>query len=80
MISLTLRDEDGKPIKKIGLFKSYRTIGEYLVKHGEVGRYYAMPLNIKTLAGIKEISVNKRWFDEDLQEWDAEVEMEGSFY
>jgi hypothetical protein len=80
MISLTLRDKDGKPIKKIGLFKSYRAIGEYLVKHGEVGKYYAMAKNIKSLAGIKEISVNKRWFDEDLQEWDAEVEMEGSYY
>ena len=80
MISLTLRDKGGKPIKKIGSFKSYRAIGEYLVKHGKVGKYFAMAKNIKTLAGIKEISVNKRWFDEDLQEWDAEVKMEGSYY
>lgn len=80
MIALALRDENGKPIKKIGRFKSYKEIGYYLIKHGEVGKYYAMPLNIKTLAGIKEISVNARWFDEDLQEWDAEIEMEGSYF
>ncbi len=60
--------------KKIGYFKSYTAIGEYLAEHGETGSYYAMPCNIKSIAGIKEIHVIKHSHN------DIEIEMEGSNY
>lgn len=62
-----------------GFFKSYVLVGKYLVEHGETGLYYAIPKNIKSIAGMKEINVKKYW-DEDLKQWEREIEMEGSYY
>ena len=70
MISLI----DSTRNKKIGLFKSYVAIGEYLSKNGETGKYYAVPQNIKSIAGMKEINVVK------YSDGDVEIEMEGSYY
>ena len=75
MISLVRLD----PKEKFGYFRSYRDIGEFLAKSGETGKYYAIPKNIKTIAGIKEINVKKYW-DEYEKKWDREIEMEGSYY
>ena len=60
--------------KKIGYFKSYKDIGEYLSVNGETGKYYAVPKNIKSIVGMKEINV-KKYSDDDI-----EIEMEGSYY
>jgi len=57
-----------------GFFKSYKAIGEYLAQHGETATYWARPLNISTIAGLKEIHVIKHASD------DIEIEMEGSNY
>jgi len=75
MISLVRLD----PKEKLGYFRSYRDIGEFLAKSGETGKYYATPKNIKTVAGIKEINVKKYW-DEYDKKWNREIEMEGSYY
>lgn len=76
MISLR---KEGKNTKREGYFRSYQAIGEYLAKNGETGKYYAIPKNIISLAGMKEINVKKYW-DEDLKRWEREIEMGGSFY
>jgi len=76
MISLRKAEKNSK---REGYFKSYEAIGEYLAKHGETGKYYAIPKNIKSLAGMREINVEKYW-DEDLERWEREIEMEGSYY
>lgn len=75
MISLR---RDGQK-ERIGYFRSYRAIGEYLAEHGETGKYWAIPKNIVSLAGIKEINVVKFW-DKYQEKWDREIEMEGSHY
>ena len=62
-----------------GFFKSYREIGKYLAENGETGKYYAIPKNIKSIAGMKEIRVEKYW-DEYQKKWEREIEMEGSYY
>jgi len=76
MISLR---KEGKNTEREGYFRSYKAIGEYLAKNGETGRYYAIPKNIVSLAGMKEINVTKYW-DEDLERWEREIEMQGSYY
>jgi len=68
-----------KPKEKLGYFKSYITIGEFLAKNGETGKYYAIPKNIKSIAGIKEINVKKYW-DKYNKKYEREIEMEGSYY
>ncbi len=65
--------------KKFGYFRSYRDIGKFLARNGETGKYYAIPKNIKTIAGIKEINVTKYW-DKYNNKYDREIEMEGSYY
>jgi len=75
---ISLRAEGNK--ERIGYFKSYKSIGEYLAKHGETGKYYAIPKNITMLAGMKEINVINHGFSEDDDEMDIEIEMEGSYY
>ncbi|MBC8500021.1 MAG: hypothetical protein H8D39_05820 [Candidatus Atribacteria bacterium] len=65
--------------KKYGYFRSYRDIGEFLDCNGETGKYYVIPKNIKSIAGIKEINVKKYWNEYD-KKWDREIEMEGSYY
>ncbi len=65
--------------KKYGYFRSYVEIGEFLAKNGETGKYYAVPKNIKSIAGIKEINVKKYW-DKYNERWDREIEMDGSYY
>ena len=75
---ISLRATNGKG--RIGYFKSYRAIGDYLAKHGETGKYYAIPKNITSLAGMKEINVINHGFSEDDDEMDIEVCMEGSYY
>ena len=62
-----------------GYFKSYKDIGEYLAQNGETGIYYAIPKNIRTIAGIKEIKVEKYW-DKYLGRYEREIVMEGSYY
>ena len=74
---ISLRKQDKK--EREGFFRSYRAIGEYLVENGETGIYYAIPRNIKSTAGMKEIKVEKYW-DDDLKRWEREIEMEGSYY
>jgi len=74
---ISLRKDQEK--EREGYFKSYKEIGEYLARHGETGRYYAIPKNIVSIAGMKEINVEKYW-DEDLGKWEREIEMEGSYY
>jgi len=73
MISLRKNKE------RIGYFRSYSQIGEWLAKNGETGRYYAIPKNITSLAGMREINVRKYW-DEYEERYDREIEMEGSYY
>ena len=66
--------------KRVGYFRSYRDIGEFLSKNGETGKYFAIPKNIKSLAGIKEIEVINHGYSEDDDAIDIEVAMEGSNY
>ena len=75
---ISLRNTDTK--ERIGYFKSYRAIGEFLSKHGETGKYYAIPENIKSIAGMKEINVINHGYSKDDDAMDIEVEMEGSNY
>ena len=76
MISLIAKDKG-----RIGYFKSYKAIGEYLANHGETGKYYAIPKNIKSIAGIKEIYVKQyEMAEEDGGGIGREIEMEGSCY
>jgi len=74
---ISLRKDQKK--EREGYFKSYKAIGEYLAENGETGRYYAIPKNIVSIAGIKEINVKKYW-DDDLERWEREIEMGGSYY
>jgi len=60
--------------QRLGFFRSYVQIGEWLTLHGTTGTYWAIPGNIKTLAGMKEIHVV------ELDEGEREIEMEGSYY
>jgi len=60
--------------KKIGCFKSYKDIGEYLSINGESGKYYVRPKNSRSIVAIKEINVRKYSND------DIEIEMGGSYY
>ena len=83
MISLITQNKL-HPLKRvrIGSFRSYRAIANWLSENGETGIYYAIPTNIKSLAGIKEIHVCKYWNAESDREeagWDREIEMEGSY-
>ena len=78
-ISLIQADKKGEPKKKIGVFKSYRDIGEWLSRHGETGKYYAIPKNIRNIGGIRVINVEKYRREED-GKWDRIIEMEGSCY
>ena len=66
--------------KKMGYFRSYRDIGEFLSKNGETGKYFAIPKNIKSIAGMKEIEVINHGYSEDDDEMSIEVTMEGSEY
>ena len=66
--------------KKKGYFRSYRDIGEFLSKNGETGKYFAIPKNIKSIAGMKEIEVINHGYSEDDDEMSIEVTMEGSEY
>ena len=75
MISLRMI---GNP-DRLGYFKSYRDIGEWLSKNGETGTYHAIPKNIVSIAGIKEIKV-KKYMDEYTGQWEREVCMSGSYY
>ena len=54
MISLVMNEPRRE---RVGSFKSYVDIGEYLSKHGETGKYFAIPDNIKSIAGMREIIV-----------------------
>ena len=74
MISLILNNKE-----KIGHFKSYKAIGEYLAENGKTGKYYALPKNIINIAGIKEINIKKYW-DKYNGKWEREIEMDGSYY
>ena len=56
-----------------------RCASKSMEQYGETGRYYAIPKNIVSLAGMKEINVTKYW-DEDLERWEREIEMQGSYY
>ena len=64
---------------KLGTFKSYKEIGEWLAENGETGSYYVLPANMTSLAAIKEIKVDKYW-DEYEKRWEREIEMEGSYF
>ena len=75
---ISLRQDKTK--QRIGFFRSYKAIGEYLAKFGETGKYYAIPKTIATLAGMKEINVINHGFSKDDDAMDIEVEMEGSYY
>lgn len=75
---ISLMDTNGKG--RIGYFKSYKAIGDYLANHGETGKYYAIPKNITSLAGMKEINVINHGFSKDDDAMDIEIEMEGSRY
>ena len=75
---ISLMDANGKG--RIGYFKSYKAIGDYLSNHGETGKYYAIPGNITSLAGMKEINVINHGFSEDDNAMDIEIEMGGSNY
>ena len=67
--------------KNEGSFRSYIAIGKYLAEQGETGVYYAIPSNIKSIAGMKRIDVTKRWEDdEDGARYEREIIMEGSYY
>jgi len=74
MISLIFEAKE-----KIGYFKSYIAIGEFLANNGKTGKYYAMSKNIKSIAGIKEINVKKYW-NKYNKKYEREIEMEGSYY
>ena len=77
MISLRRVGSD----KREGWFKSYRSIGEYLAKYGEEGDYYAIPSGIKSLAGMRLITV--KLYNEDELDGGGigrEICMEGSYY
>jgi len=75
MISLRIPGQK----ERIGFFRGYRDIGKWLANNGETGTYYAIPKNIRSIAGIKEIKVKKYW-DEDLEQWEREICMNGSYY
>ena len=66
--------------EKLGIFKSYKDIGEFLSKQGKTGRYFAIPKNIKSIAGMKEITVINHGYSSDDDAIDIEVNMEGSNY
>ena len=67
--------------KREGYFRSYKAIGEYLAENGETGTYYAIPKNIKSIAGMKEIHVIKYWVDdEEGARWERTIEMDESYY
>lgn len=74
-LSKLLVDATGteRSCKKCGRFRSYVAIGEWLVKHGETGKYYALPDNIKSIAGMKIINVEKI-------NNERIIEMDGSYY
>jgi len=74
-------DKKGRLIdsEHCGKFKSYAEIGEWLANNGETGKYYAIPSGIVGIAGIKDINVVKYWDDEQ-EQWEREIEMEGSYY
>lgn len=74
---ISLRKEHRK--EREGYFKSYKAVGEYLAENGETGRYYAIPKNIVSIAGMKEINVRKYW-DEYQEKWEREIRMGGSYY
>ena len=77
MIKLRLLNLDTKrnlvSFEDCGTYRSYADIGNYLRRRGKLGKYYAIPNNITTLAGIREINVTKH-------QYGKEVEMEGSIY
>ena len=77
MISLRKELIEGKSQRE-GFFKSYRAIGEYLAEHGETGTYWAIPRNIKSIAGMKEIKVTE-YYDE-VEGLQREIVMEGSYF
>lgn len=60
--------------ERIRSFRSYRDIGKYLSKHGRTGTYHAVPRGIKSIAGIKEITVVRYTKD------DISIDMDGSYY
>ena len=66
--------------KRLGYFRSYRDIGEFLSKNGETGKYFAIPNNIKSLAGIQEIEVTNHGYSEEDDDMFIEITMEGSDY
>ena len=79
MISLMNNTINNENPKREGDFKSYVAIGEYLAEHGETGIYFAIPRNIKSIAGMRKIKVEKYW-DEYQEKWEREIVMEGSYF
>jgi len=77
MVMISLR-RDGNKVR-MGYFRSYKAIGEWLAKHGETAKYWAIPKNIVSVAGMKEINVIKYW-DKYKECWEREIEMEGGYY
>jgi hypothetical protein len=74
--------------KRLGFFKSYKEIGEFLLKNGQTGTYYAWPRNaINPMVVMKTIQVVRRpteriklangSFEEEPE---VEVTMDGSRY
>ena len=77
MIALWMHEPSSK---KLGYFRSYRDIGEFLSQNGETGKYFAIPKNIKSLAGMKEIEVINHGYSKEDDEMFIEITMEGSNY
>jgi len=79
-MSISLRRVVGKTSVKVGVFRSYHDIGEWLVKHGETGDYWAIPKGIGSIAGMRKISVTRHRKRPDALEAEVEIDMEGSYY